>query len=87
MDTVDMIIRSSTSFYNDLKQDKMVDIVRGNIAIQTFSCFVWSGTKKRCKKYYVYQWAGGLFVLHVLMSYIPRLFNICKGRYRHIYPL
>lgn len=40
MDTVDMIIRSSTSFYNDLKQDKMVDIVRGNIVIQTFSCFV-----------------------------------------------
>ena len=40
MDTVDMIIRSSTSFYNDLKQDKMVDIVRVNIAIQTFSCFV-----------------------------------------------
>lgn len=36
MDTVDMIIRSSTSFYNDLKQDKMVDIVRGNIVIQTF---------------------------------------------------
>lgn len=30
---------------------------------------------------------GGFFVLHVLMSYIPRLFNICKGRYRHIYPL
>jgi hypothetical protein len=40
MDTVDIIIRSSTSFYNDLKQDKMVDIVRGNIVIQTFSCFV-----------------------------------------------
>lgn len=40
MDTVDMIIRSSTSFYNDLKQDKMVDIVCGNIVIQTFSCFV-----------------------------------------------
>ena len=37
MDTVDLIIQSSTSFYNDLKQDKMVDIVRGNIVIQTFA--------------------------------------------------
>lgn len=33
MDTVDLIIKSSTEFYNDLKSDEMVDIVRGNTAI------------------------------------------------------
>ena len=33
MDTVDLIIKSSTSFYNELKMNKIVDSVRGNIAI------------------------------------------------------
>ena len=33
MDTVDLIIKSSTEFYNDLRVMRMVDIVLGNTAI------------------------------------------------------